>query len=229
MNTKKENAPRLLTSKEFGALITITRDMHKWTQETLSELSRLNVRTIQRIEKGEPASVETKRALASAFGLEDIDQFNKPIKVQTPEEIESAKKKIEEEYVTLKATVINSGRQLAVLAEQMNANLFSCATVVKGSAELDLASLMDYAREYGESAELYSERDKIAVYSDFQSLIDNLKEANISLCCALRRGSFRNRSFEKSHSLPINTLYMVAFAKGDEPETLCVEKSLVIK
>lgn len=229
MTNTNENPPRLLSSKEFGSLIIISRDMRKWSQETLAELSRLSVRTIQRIEKGEAASIESKRALASAFGLEDIDLFSKPVKVPTPEEIVTAKREFEDEYLTLKSTVITNGRELASLAEQMQANLFSCATEVKGSAELELATLMDYLREYGESAEHYSETDKIAVYLDFQGLIDSLKASNISLCCALRKGIFRDKSVEKSRPLSINTLYMVAFSKGDEPETLCVEKRLVMK
>ena len=38
-----------------------------WSQEQLAELSSLSVRTIQRIENGEQASLETLAAIASAF------------------------------------------------------------------------------------------------------------------------------------------------------------------
>ncbi|MDA4847918.1 2TM domain-containing protein [Hoeflea poritis] len=38
-----------------------------WPQETLAELSGLSVRTIQRIERGRPASLETLGALAAVF------------------------------------------------------------------------------------------------------------------------------------------------------------------
>ncbi|WP_192459336.1 2TM domain-containing protein [Musicola keenii] len=40
-----------------------------WSQEQLAELSSLSVRTIQRIENGERASLETLSALAAAFGV----------------------------------------------------------------------------------------------------------------------------------------------------------------
>ncbi|MEI7064306.1 2TM domain-containing protein [Dickeya chrysanthemi] len=40
-----------------------------WSQEQLAELSALSVRTIQRIENGERASLETLSALAAAFGI----------------------------------------------------------------------------------------------------------------------------------------------------------------
>lgn len=40
-----------------------------WSQEQLAQLSNLNVRTIQRIEKGEGAGLETLKSLASVFEI----------------------------------------------------------------------------------------------------------------------------------------------------------------
>lgn len=40
-----------------------------WSQEQLAELSSLSVRTVQRIENGERASLETLSAIAAAFGV----------------------------------------------------------------------------------------------------------------------------------------------------------------
>ena len=44
-----------------------------WSQEQLAEFSGLNVRTIQRIEKGQKASAESLKALAAVFELEIDD------------------------------------------------------------------------------------------------------------------------------------------------------------
>lgn len=41
-----------------------------WTQEQLAELAGLSVRSIQRIERGMAASIETRNALAAVFGIE---------------------------------------------------------------------------------------------------------------------------------------------------------------
>lgn len=38
-----------------------------WSQEQLAQLSGLNVRTIQRIEKGETVGLETLKSLAAVF------------------------------------------------------------------------------------------------------------------------------------------------------------------
>ncbi|MGL9750863.1 MAG: helix-turn-helix domain-containing protein [Symbiopectobacterium sp.] len=40
-----------------------------WSQEQLEELSSLSVRTVQRIENGERASLDTLGAIAAAFGV----------------------------------------------------------------------------------------------------------------------------------------------------------------
>jgi transcriptional regulator with XRE-family HTH domain len=67
---------RTLTPEEIGALVRTARAMQGWTQETLAELSGLQTRTIRRLEQGQPSSLDTRRALARGFGLNDLDYFN---------------------------------------------------------------------------------------------------------------------------------------------------------
>lgn len=182
-----------------------------------------SVRTIQRIEGGEHASTETKRSLVSAFGCEDIDQFNKPTKILTAEEMERAQKEIDSKYLSLKVETVTSGRHLASLAAQMNAHLFTCEACIDGQAEIHLAELMDYLKDYGECHELYREVDKLTIYADIQCFIDKLMHEKISLCCAVRNGVFSSKN---AKSIPISVLYMTAFNRGSEPECFYVEKQL---
>ena len=51
-------------------LIQKLRLQRGWSQEQLAEVSGLSARTVQRIEKGQSASLETLKALAAAFGIE---------------------------------------------------------------------------------------------------------------------------------------------------------------
>ncbi|XZG70959.1 2TM domain-containing protein [Chitinibacteraceae bacterium HSL-7] len=44
-----------------------------WSQQQLAELTGLSVRTVQRIERGQPAGLETARALASVLELDLSD------------------------------------------------------------------------------------------------------------------------------------------------------------
>ena len=56
-------------------LITRLRKQRHWTQEELAIAAGLNVRTIQRVESEASASLESKKALASALdiGVQDLD------------------------------------------------------------------------------------------------------------------------------------------------------------
>lgn len=61
-----------------------------WSQDQLAEMSGLSIRTIQRIEKGENAGLESLKSLAAVFEINIVDSDKK-------EEMEQIRK--EEEYV----------------------------------------------------------------------------------------------------------------------------------
>ena len=56
------------------------RVKHNWSQEQLAELCGLSVRTIQRVESGNKASIETLKCLASVFEV-DISKLTEEITV----------------------------------------------------------------------------------------------------------------------------------------------------
>ncbi len=61
-----------------------------WSQDQLAEMSGLSIRTIQRIENGENAGLESLKSLAAVFEINIVDSDKK-------EEMEQIRK--EEEYV----------------------------------------------------------------------------------------------------------------------------------
>jgi transcriptional regulator with XRE-family HTH domain len=63
-------------------LIQKLRLQRGWSQEQLAELSGLSVRTIQRIERGQPASIESLKALGAAFAI-DFSVLKEP-QMNTP-------------------------------------------------------------------------------------------------------------------------------------------------
>jgi transcriptional regulator with XRE-family HTH domain len=65
-------------TKETGMLVQKLRLQRGWSQEDLAELSRLSVRTIQRIERGHTASVESLKALAAVFEV-DFLSLKEPV------------------------------------------------------------------------------------------------------------------------------------------------------
>ncbi|HEX3949708.1 MAG TPA: DUF4177 domain-containing protein [Steroidobacteraceae bacterium] len=63
-----------------AALVIALRAKRAWSQDELSIASGLNLRTIQRIENEASASLQSKKALASVFGIDihDLELVEKP-------------------------------------------------------------------------------------------------------------------------------------------------------
>jgi len=58
-------------------LIQKMRLQRGWSQEQLAEISGVSVRTVQRLERGQPGSLETLKALAAVFDT-DLDSLKEP-------------------------------------------------------------------------------------------------------------------------------------------------------
>lgn len=71
--------------KMNGILLKKLRVAANWSQEQLSEKSGLSLRTIQRLENGGNASIESVRVLAAAFDIDPSElTFNEPEPLQAP-------------------------------------------------------------------------------------------------------------------------------------------------
>jgi transcriptional regulator with XRE-family HTH domain len=64
-------------------LIQKLRLQRGWSQEQLAEVSGLSVRTVQRLERGQPGSLESLKALAAVFEI-DLNRLKEPT-VETPQ------------------------------------------------------------------------------------------------------------------------------------------------
>ena len=61
---------RAIVSEEFDGQVVKALRLHRaWSQEQLAEISGLSSRTVQRLEQGGKASLETLKALAAAFDV----------------------------------------------------------------------------------------------------------------------------------------------------------------
>lgn len=57
-----------------------------WSQEQLATIAGLSTRTVQRIENGEQASLETLTAIAAALGVQ-VSDLTSPPQAETPSEV----------------------------------------------------------------------------------------------------------------------------------------------
>ncbi|MES2948160.1 MAG: helix-turn-helix domain-containing protein [Pseudomonadota bacterium] len=215
-------SPRMPTLQEFAFCIKFFRELRKWSQEQLSAISGLTTRTIQRVENGEKSSIDTRRALARAFGLEDIDAFNKPISIPDVEEQKAQQEQFARDHATLKALPLRTGKELAKLAEVTMLDLFSQAVDLPRNADMHFAALADYFHEYRDCKELYSEVGKFEVHDAFDVHIEALKAMNFSLCYATRKVVFKSEpGFEPFKA---EALYVVACHRGQELTEFAIPK-----
>ncbi|OKY27753.1 helix-turn-helix domain-containing protein [Thalassotalea sp. PP2-459] len=90
------------------------RQKHNWSQQQLAQLSGLNIRTIQRVEKGESVGLETLKSLAAVFEIDvnvlknndsepNSTQINKDtlIDLENREKIAKAEVKSKKEFYIL--------------------------------------------------------------------------------------------------------------------------------
>lgn len=230
MSNKSEQAEtRLPTAAEIAVMIKLWREMRHWSQEQLAEIAGLNVRTVQRVEQGLAASFDTRRALSRAFEFDDIDLLNKPVSIPTPEAMRAEIERFEREYVTLSATPVTNGKELARLVESCTMDMSEPAFEMSRDADRAFAALIDYFRDYRDCADLYAETQKFEVYDDLQSQIDELRELGVSLCHATRKIQVRFGSRSDGEPMPATVLYVVAFPLGKEPAEFATPKSAGIR
>jgi len=228
MTTESISVPRLITPVELASVIRTFRELRQWSQETLATLSGLSVRTIQRVEKGDPSDLDTRRALARAFDSEDLNIFNKPYTIPTSDEFKKAQEEFEREHVILDSVVATTGRELAKLFENATMDMSNPAVELDREPATEFAELVDYLREYRDCAELYTEVQKLDVYDELQRHIDALDAANISLCYATRNTKLVGRDWKDKNPWPVTLLYFSAYHKGEVPDKMAVPKKVSI-
>lgn len=230
MNNFTSTSSRRLTPVEIAKCIRKLREMHLWSQEQLAEIAKLNVRTIQRVERGtSEASLDTLRALALAFGSDDIDVLSRPVPLphMTEEEQAAAKAEFDKHYLILEAQAITSGRKLSDLAEASQSMTFGPAFAPPPTVAEELAHLADYLAEYMDCADLYSQVQKLDVYDELQTHIDNLD--SMGVCLMYGQRSFKATTTADSAGFHIRILHIVGYEKDKAPTSFPVPRQIQLK
>ncbi|MBK1679622.1 transcriptional regulator [Rhodocyclus tenuis] len=227
MSATEKTNPRLLTPEELGFVVKLYRELRQWSQEQLGEISGLSTRTIQRVEDGQASNLDTRRALARAFEIEDVDAFNKPYAIPTEEELKAAKERFEKENITLPALPLTTGKELAGLVELASMDLSTPAFDLSREADERFAELIDYFRDYRDCADCYAQRDKFAIYDELQEHIDALKALGVSLRYATRKMVVKG-ALPEAKPLPVTVLYVIAFELGKEPTEFATPRSMPV-
>lgn len=85
-------------------LVKSLRQQNNWSQEHLAQLTGLNIRTVQRAEKGESVGLETLKALASVFEV-DVNELKENYSKTQVESQELSDNELEQREERAKAEV----------------------------------------------------------------------------------------------------------------------------
>jgi len=225
MIEQMENANRV-SSQDLAIIIRTLREMMGWSQDTLSALSGLSLRTIQRVECGKPSNAVTRQALSRAFELDDIDAYNKPLRFPDPREIQAARERFEREHVTLEVHVATSGRDLIRIFDTADMSSASSVVELEGDAAEAFAGLVDYLRDYRDCSDVMSETDKLGASRDTQAYFDRLSGAGFSVVYARRKVALVGKNWPDRTPVKMAIVYLVVYPKGKEPGVIAVQRQV---
>lgn len=211
-----------IPEKYLACYIVMYRKLRGWTQETLAELTKLNVRTIQRIENGKGASPDAKRALAMVFELGDIDIFNKPFQHPDETALRNEYERLKRETITLELKRVTCGKQLREMTEDAQAYQFEASVGLSKDAEHCFAELQDYLQDCDGIYQDMTAVQKLEINEAFQNMLDRLKNEGVSLGIAvgsLKVGDDKDPFFLRSN-------YYIAAPNDRLPEEIMLNKSV---
>lgn len=224
--TEAATQMRQISPKELAAYVTIFRKTQGWTQETLAEISRLTVRTVQRVENAEPSSLDTRRALARAFRIADIDIFNKTYDFKSPEQIRVEAEEFRKTHLLLDVSIAINGKHLADLAEQLTMYVFQQPDEVSPEVANSAAALFDDMKDYGDIINELSFTDKLSTHNSLSKYVATLKEAGFSVCYASRATAIVGKAWTDKTPMPVTIGYVFVARSGQEPKQIAVPKAL---
>ena len=214
------SGPRFLTPEEIGWMVKTFRTMHGWTQETLAELSGLQTRTIQRVEQGQPSSTDTRRALARAFAIDDLDYFSTLKGLPTDEEARKQKEDFDRENLVLDARVVDGRQLLTLMQEGPGFGAMSAMSVAElpHAAQDAFATIVDFVRDCIDIFDVASTTEILGYGDTLNETIAELKKAGFCLSAAFRDVKLTGKNWEDKTPWPCRITYFLA-SPVDQPAT----------
>lgn len=214
MNT---DTTQIIDPKTLAWWTRILREACQWSQEALAEACGLNVRSIQRIEAGEPTSISTRRSLARGLGYENVDTFIDARFAldlhRMLEEIDRIKKdsidKQFADFVRLSACRLKTGEQLGRAAETTNSYVFHYDDDISDNTKDIAAAIFDYVRDYADVDDLYSEGEKLSTYRSFAHLLRELESNGSVAHYAIRTMKITGKDLVEKTPMRLDILYLV--------------------
>jgi transcriptional regulator with XRE-family HTH domain len=217
-----------MTPAEVGFLVKIYRDAMEWSQETLAEVSGLTVRTIQRVEAGQPSSLNTRRAIARGFQIPDLDVFNKPNPFPTQQELDQQKAEFDRKYLVLDASVVDGRKITTMLSEKQGHGAIGPGSTVElpHAAQDVFAGILDYLRDCMDVADVASRREMLGYGDEVDAMIAELRATRFCVCMAVRQTSITSKSWKDQTPMDLEVAYLIAAPIDSPPAKIVVPRKL---
>lgn len=226
--TIAESVLRPLTSEEIGHLVKTVRTFLGWTQETLAELSGLQTRTIQRVEQGRSSSIDTRRALARAFRLDDIDYLNAPKAFPSDEDLQQQKEAFHRDHMVLDARSVDGRQLLALMQDNPGFGALSPGSTIElpRAAQDVFARIVDFVRDCLDVFDIASQPEILGYGDELDGHIAELRATGFCLCAAFRPTNIASLGEEKPKPLPCKITYLLASPKNQPATKVAVARKL---
>lgn len=219
--------PRLL-----AAWTRTLRDALHWSQEALAASSGLTVRTIQRIEVGEPVNLTTRRCLARALGYEDQDIFEKPQFAKDVAAVFDAAMQCKNEEILrqhpdcipIDVREIKTGKELAELVEGSTGFVFSSDDDLGNEVDRATAALFDYLRDYGDIYADVSLTNRLDFVNEIGDMLKGPKEGEVVIYAGIRHANMVGQNWEDKTPLRMSIVYVKVTKAGNNIGKILVPK-----
>jgi hypothetical protein len=188
----------------------------------LAGLAGLTERTIQRVEDGQPSSLDTRRAIARAFGIKDLDVFEKPMPVQDDAYLAEMQKTT----VVVPLVRIENARTLREMIEGTG----SCSADEIGenqhAAREAFALLVDNTRDYMDGYADCSMSLRLEMENHFKTILETISASGAAVGAGLRKLQLKfpdDRADEKPWRF--TNIYLVLAPANAFPSSVRVQRA----
>ena len=227
--------PLTLDPKTLATWTCAIRKSSHWSQEALAAACGLDVRTIQRIEAGEPSSISTRRQLARGLGYENQDIFEDPeffrklneILSNTAEAAQAEEiKKHYPDHIKIKIERVKNGDALGRFADLVSASVFQADDAISQEAKENAASLFDYVRDLTDISSDVSFTDKVRFNKELGGMLNELESMGTAVYSGFRHTKITGQNWQDKTPLPLTVGYMMVVPADREIEEILVPRRL---
>ncbi len=215
--------------------VKILRESINWSQEALAEAAGVNVRTVQRVENGEPSNATTRRCLARGFGYDDYDIFEDPAFAENVRGILSSAQKVNQQafeqqfpdHTPVKVRPVTGGADLAALVDQAAATLLHCDDAAPRPAQEIAAGMFDLMRALVDVWDYIPFTERLTYKDELGRLQKEIEGFDLMLYSGLRHTKIVGANWVDKTPHPMTIGYVTSVPKEKVIEQMMVPKSFL--